>query len=70
MPSSTPSASSTPRTRGGPGKATETLVYKVYLRRLGRPDLGSSAAQSVILMIIVVALTALQFRYVERKVHY
>jgi len=58
-------------TRGGyPGKATETLVYKVYYDGWEAQDLNSSAAQSVILMGIVVALTALQFRYVERKVHY
>ena len=57
-------------TSGGPSKATETLVYKVYFDgRLGG-DLGSSAAQSVILMVIVVALTAFQFRYIERKVTY
>jgi sn-glycerol 3-phosphate transport system permease protein len=57
-------------TGGGPGKATETLVYKVYADgRLGG-DLGGSAAQSVILMIIVIGLTAIQFRYVERKVTY
>ncbi len=57
-------------TGGGPAKATETLVYKVYIDgRLGA-NLGGSAAQSVILMIIVVALTAVQFKYIERKVHY
>jgi sn-glycerol 3-phosphate transport system permease protein len=57
-------------TGGGPAKATETLVYKVYQDgRLGG-DLGGSAAQSVILMIIVIALTAIQFRYIERKVTY
>jgi sn-glycerol 3-phosphate transport system permease protein len=57
-------------TGGGPSKATETLVYKVYADgRLGG-DLGGSAAQSVILMIIVIALTAIQFRYVEKKVTY
>jgi sn-glycerol 3-phosphate transport system permease protein len=57
-------------TGGGPGKATETLVYKVYADgRLGG-DLGGSAAQSVILMIIVIGLTAIQFRYVEKKVTY
>jgi sn-glycerol 3-phosphate transport system permease protein len=57
-------------TGGGPGKATETLVYKVYADgRLGG-DLGGSAAQSVILMIIVIGLTAVQFRYVEKKVTY
>ncbi|MBR2690058.1 MAG: sn-glycerol-3-phosphate ABC transporter permease UgpA [Aquamicrobium sp.] len=57
-------------TGGGPGKATETLVYKVYNDGFVNLLLGSSAAQSVILMIIVIALTAIQFRYVERKVHY
>ncbi|MBN9581985.1 MAG: sn-glycerol-3-phosphate ABC transporter permease UgpA [Afipia sp.] len=57
-------------TGGGPAKATETLVYKVYLDGLLGGNLGSSAAQSVILMVIVVALTAIQFRYVERKVTY
>ncbi|QCI65341.1 sn-glycerol-3-phosphate ABC transporter permease UgpA [Phreatobacter stygius] len=57
-------------TSGGPAKATETLVYKVYSDgRLGG-DLGGSAAQSVILMIMVIGLTAIQFRYVERKVQY
>jgi sn-glycerol 3-phosphate transport system permease protein len=57
-------------TQGGPAKATETLVYKVYSDgRLGA-DLGSSAAQSVILLIIVMVLTAIQFRFIERKVTY
>jgi sn-glycerol 3-phosphate transport system permease protein len=57
-------------TGGGPAKATETLVYKVYADgRLGG-DLGGSAAQSVILMAIVIGLTAVQFRFVERKVTY
>ena len=57
-------------TGGGPAKATETMVYKVYLDGLLGGNLGSSAAQSVILMVIVIALTAIQFRYVERKVTY
>jgi len=57
-------------TAGGPSKATETLVYRVFSDgRLGA-DLGGSAAQSVILMIIVIALTAIQFRYIERRVNY
>ena len=57
-------------TGGGPAGATTTMVYKVYSDgRLGG-DLGGSAAQSVILMIIVIGLTAVQFRYVERKVQY
>ena len=57
-------------TGGGPGKATETLVYKVYNDGFVNLILGNSAAQSVILMVIVIALTAIQFRYVEKKVHY
>ncbi|WP_421926167.1 sn-glycerol-3-phosphate ABC transporter permease UgpA [Neoaquamicrobium sediminum] len=57
-------------TGGGPGKATETLVYKVYNDGFVNLILGDSAAQSVILMVIVIALTAIQFRYVEKKVHY
>jgi sn-glycerol 3-phosphate transport system permease protein len=57
-------------TGGGPAKATETLVYKVFFDgRLGG-DLGGSAAQSVILMAMVIAMTAVQFRYIERKVAY
>jgi sn-glycerol 3-phosphate transport system permease protein len=57
-------------TGGGPAQATQTLVYKVYQDgRLGG-DLGGSAAQSVILMIIVIGLTAIQFKYIERKVTY
>ena len=57
-------------TGGGPAKATETLVYKVFFDgRLGG-DLGSSAAQSVLLMLMVIALTGLQFRFIERKVTY
>jgi sn-glycerol 3-phosphate transport system permease protein len=57
-------------TSGGPAKATETLVYKVYNDGFVNLNLGSSAAQSVILMGIVIALTAIQFRFVERRVHY
>jgi sn-glycerol 3-phosphate transport system permease protein len=57
-------------TGGGPGKATETLVYKVFNDGFVNLIVGDSAAQSVILMVIVIALTAIQFRYVERKVHY
>ncbi len=57
-------------TGGGPGKATETLVYKVYNDGFVNLILGNSAAQSVILMVIVIALTAFQFRFVEKKVHY
>jgi sn-glycerol 3-phosphate transport system permease protein len=57
-------------TSGGPNQATTTLVYKVYADGKLGGDLGGSAAQSVILMIIVIGLTAIQFRYVERKVTY
>jgi len=57
-------------TGGGPAKATETLVYKVYADGKLGGDLGGSAVQSVILMVIVIALTAVQFRYVEKKVTY
>lgn len=57
-------------TLGGPDNATRTLVYKVYEDGFVGLDLGSSAAQSVILMILVIALTVIQFRYVERKVQY
>ena len=57
-------------TRGGPGKDTAILVYKVYFDGFKAMDLGGSAAQSVVLMAIVIGLTVLQFRYIERKVHY
>jgi len=57
-------------TGGGPSKATEILIYKVYYDGVVGLDLGGSSAQSVVLMIIVIALTAVQFRYVERRVHY
>ena len=57
-------------TQGGPDKATEILVYKVWYDGIVGLDLGGSAAQSVVLMAIVVALTAVQFRFIERRVHY
>jgi sn-glycerol 3-phosphate transport system permease protein len=57
-------------TSGGPGKDTAILVYKVYFDGFKALDLGSSAAQSVVLMVILVALTVVQFRYVEKRVHY
>jgi sn-glycerol 3-phosphate transport system permease protein len=57
-------------TEGGPGKDTAILVYKVYYDGFKALDLGGSAAQSVVLMVIVVLLTVLQFRYVERRVNY
>jgi sn-glycerol 3-phosphate transport system permease protein len=57
-------------TQGGPAQATQILVYKVWYDGVVGLDLGGSAAQSVILMTIVIALTAIQFRFVERRVHY
>ena len=57
-------------TGGGPARATEILVFKVFKDGFVGLDLGRSAAQSVILMAIVIGLTVVQFRYVERKVHY
>jgi len=57
-------------THGGPGKDTAILVYKVYYDGFKALDMGSSAAQSVVLMAIVIALTVVQFRFVEKKVQY
>ncbi|MFT3848743.1 MAG: sn-glycerol-3-phosphate ABC transporter permease UgpA [Propionivibrio sp.] len=57
-------------TKGGPGKDTSILVYKVYYDGFKALDMGGSAAQSVVLMSIVIALTVLQFRFVEKKVQY
>ncbi len=57
-------------TQGGPGQATQILVYKVYHDGVKASDLGGSSAQSVILMCIVIALTVIQFRYIERRVQY
>ncbi len=57
-------------TQGGPAGSTQILVYKVYYDGVKAADLGGSAAQSVILMFIVISLTVVQFRFVERKVQY
>lgn len=57
-------------TRGRPGGETTTLVYKVYLDGFIGADLGGSSAQSVILMVFVIILTVIQFRFIEKKVHY
>jgi sn-glycerol 3-phosphate transport system permease protein len=57
-------------TQGGPSGATDIMVYKVYADGFLGLDLGLSSAQSVILMILVIALTALQFRFLERRVKY
>ena len=57
-------------TQGGPGSSTNTLVYNVYKTAFRSFDYGSSGAQSVLLLIIVIMLTVLQFRYIDRKVNY
>ncbi|HTT10635.1 MAG TPA: sn-glycerol-3-phosphate ABC transporter permease UgpA [Burkholderiaceae bacterium] len=57
-------------TQGGPAQATQILVFKIYQDGVQALDLGGSAAQSVVLMLIVIALTVVQFRWVERKVQY
>ncbi|TNC59550.1 sn-glycerol-3-phosphate ABC transporter permease UgpA [Rubellimicrobium roseum] len=57
-------------TEGGPNQATNILIYKVYEDGFIELDLGSSAAQSVVLMIIVIAVTMIQFRWIERRVEY
>ena len=57
-------------TSGGPAQATQILVYKVYADGFKGLDLGGSAAQSVVLMFIVISLTVAQFRFVEKKVQY
>ena len=57
-------------THGGPGKETAILVYKVYYDGFKAMDIGSSAAQSVVLMLLVIALTVVQFRFVEKRAQY
>ena len=57
-------------TEGGPNEATNIMVFKIYHDSFESLDLGGSAAQSVILMAAVIALTVIQFRYIERRVHY
>lgn len=57
-------------TEGGPGDATTILVYKVFRDGFIGLDLSASAAQSIILMVVVIALTVFQFRFLERRVHY
>ena len=56
--------------KGEPGNNPMTLVYKVYVDGFRGNDLGGSSAQSVILMVLVLALTVFQFRMVERRIHY
>ena len=57
-------------TQGGPGGATNILVYKVYQDGFIGLNLGSSAAQSIVLMVLIITITVLQFKYIERKVQY
>ncbi len=57
-------------TSGGPARATEILVYKVYKDGFVGLDLGGSAAQSVILMAVVIVLTVIQFRFIEKRITY
>lgn len=57
-------------THGGPGNSTTNLIYKVYQDGFIGMDVGSSSAQSVLLMLIVVGLTLVQFKFIENKVHY
>ena len=57
-------------TSGGPENNTSTLIYKVYRDGFVNMDPGSSSAQSVILILMVVGLTFIQFRYLEKRVHY
>ena len=57
-------------TQGGPGQDTNILVYKVFVDGFRNMNFGGSAAQSVILMVMVIALTVVQFRFIERRVNY
>jgi sn-glycerol 3-phosphate transport system permease protein len=57
-------------TGGGPGQATKTLVYKIFVEGFQGLDIGSSGAQSVVMMLVVIGLTVVQFRFIERKVKY
>ncbi|SEP40245.1 sn-glycerol 3-phosphate transport system permease protein [Rhodospirillales bacterium URHD0017] len=57
-------------TQGGPGQATNILIWKVYNDGFRGQDLGGSSAQSVVLMVVVISLTFVQFRFIERRVHY
>ena len=57
-------------TGGGPAQATRTLIYRIFAEGFQGLDIGSSGAQSVVLMLIVIALTVVQFRFIERRVQY
>ena len=57
-------------TEGGPARATELMVYKIYFDGFKGIDYSGAAAQSIVLMLLVIGLTFVQFRFVERRVHY
>jgi sn-glycerol 3-phosphate transport system permease protein len=57
-------------TSGGPARATDLMVYKIYFDGFRGLDYSGAAAQSIILMLLVIGLTIVQFRYIERRVHY
>jgi sn-glycerol 3-phosphate transport system permease protein len=57
-------------TSGGPARATNLMVYKIYTDGFQGKDYSLAAAQSIVLMLLVIALTFIQFRYVERRIHY
>lgn len=57
-------------TKGGPNNGTTTMIYKVYQDGFVGMDFGSSCAQSILLMFLVMGLTMIQFRYLEKRVHY
>ena len=57
-------------THGGPARATELMVYKIYFDGFKAQDYSLAAAESIVLMLLVIVLTFIQFRFVERRVHY
>jgi sn-glycerol 3-phosphate transport system permease protein len=57
-------------TQGGPARATELMVYKIYFDGFKGLDYSGAAAQSIVLMLMVMVLTFAQFRYIERRIHY
>jgi sn-glycerol 3-phosphate transport system permease protein len=57
-------------TNGGPARATDLMVYKIYFDGFQGKDYSLAAAQSIVLMLLVIALTFIQFRFVERRIHY
>jgi sn-glycerol 3-phosphate transport system permease protein len=57
-------------TNGGPARATDLMVWKIYVDGFQGKDYSLAAAQSIVLMLLVMGLTVAQFRYVERRIHY